>query len=159
MWARGIQSSYNWLLSLTIMIRVSENIVLSEDEIEEHFIRGSGPGGQHVNKTSSGVQLRFDVANSPSLPEDVRRRLKGIVGSRLTKEGVLVISATGNRSQSANRKEALDRLLGLIRDAEKRPKLRRKTRPSAGARASRLDDKQRRGNLKRSRGSVRGTDE
>lgn len=141
------------------MIRVSEHIVLSEDEIEEHFIRTSGPGGQHVNKTSSGVQLRFDVANSRSLPEDVRRRLKGIAGSRLTNEGVLVISATSKRSQSGNRKDALERLVELIRDAEKRPKTRRKTRPSAGARASRLDDKHRRGDLKRSRGTVRGSDE
>ena len=141
------------------MIRVSEHIVLSEDEIEEHFIRTSGPGGQHVNKTSSGVQLRFDVANSRSLPEDVRRRLKGIAGSRLTNEGVLVISATSKRSQSGNRKDALERLVELIRDAEKRPKTPRKTRPSAGARALRLDDKHRRGDLKRSRGTVRGSDE
>ena len=141
------------------MIRVSENITLSEDEIEESFIRSSGPGGQHVNKTSTGVQLRFDVANSPSLPADVKRRLSGFAGSRLTNEGILVIVATNKRSQSANRKEALDRLVTLIRAAEKRPKNRHKTRPSFGAKARRMDDKQRRGNLKRSRSSVRGNDE
>ena len=141
------------------MIRVSENITLSEDEIEENFIRGSGPGGQHVNKTSTGVQLRFDVANSPSLTAEIRYRLSGIAGSRITKEGILVIAATNKRSQSANRKEALDRLVTLIRAAEKRPKNRRKTRPSVGAKARRMDAKQRRGNLKRSRGRVQGTDE
>ncbi len=141
------------------MIRISENITLSDDEIEEHFIRASGPGGQHVNKTSSGVQLRFDVTNSPALPEDVRRRLKNIAGTRLTTEGILVIAATNNRSQSANRREALDRLVALIQEAEKRPKHRRKTRPSMGAKAKRMENKQRRGNLKRTRSPVRGTDD
>lgn len=141
------------------MIRVSESVTLSDDEIEEDFIRSSGPGGQHVNKTSTGVQLRFDVANSPSLTGEIKRRLSGIAGSRLTNEGILVITATNKRSQSANRKEALDRLLTLIRAAEKRPKKRRKTRPSMGAKVRRMDAKQRRGNLKRSRGRVQGTDD
>jgi ribosome-associated protein len=141
------------------MIRVSESITLLDDEIKEDFIRSSGPGGQHVNKTSTGVQLRFDVANSPSLTAEVRHRLSGIAGSRLTNEGILVIVATNKRSQLANRKEALDRLVTLIRAAEKRPKNRHKTRPSFGAKARRMDNKQRRGNLKRSRGRVQGSDE
>jgi len=141
------------------MIRISESITLSDDEIKEDFIRSSGPGGQHVNKTSTGVQLRFDVTNSPSLTAEIRHRLSGIAGSRLTNEGILVITATNKRSQSANRKEALDRLVTLIRAAEKRPKNRRKTRPSFGAKARRMDNKQRRGNLKRSRGRVQGSEE
>jgi ribosome-associated protein len=145
--------------ALQSMIRVSESITLSEDEIEENFIRSSGPGGQHVNKTSTGVQLRFDVANSPSLSEEVRFRLSEIAASRLTNEGILVITATNKRSQSANRKEALDRLVTLIRTAEKRPKNRRKTRPSHGAKARRMDNKQRRSNIKRSRSPVQGNDE
>jgi ribosome-associated protein len=141
------------------MIVVSENITLHDDEIEEQFIRSSGPGGQHVNKTSSGVQLRFDVANSPSLPEDVRQRIKGLAGSRLTSDGVLVIAATTNRSQLANRKEATDRLVALIQAAEKVPKQRRKSRPSKNAKAKRVDSKQKRGALKKTRGPVRGGDD
>lgn len=138
------------------MIRISENISIDDDEIDEQFIRASGPGGQHVNKTSTGVQLRFDVAQSPSLPNDVRRRLIGLAGSRMTQDGVLVLTASNKRSQSANRKEALDRLITLIQQAEKRPKPRRKTKPSAGAKARRIGDKQRRGKLKQNRGPVRG---
>ena len=141
------------------MIPVSENISLSDDEIDESFIRSSGPGGQHVNKTSTGVQLRFDVANSPSLPEDVRSRLTSIAGSRLTGEGVLVITSTNKRSQTANRQEALDRLIELIREAEKRPKTRRKTKPSQGAKKKRLENKKRRSDLKQSRGPVQRGDE
>ncbi len=138
------------------MIRISDTISLRDDEIEEQFIRASGPGGQHVNKTSSGVQLRFDVGNSPSLPGNVKRRLKTLAGSRLTTEGILVIAATNNRSQLANRREALERLVALIQEAEKKPKRRRKTKPSAGARARRLESKHRRGELKSRRGPVRG---
>jgi ribosome-associated protein len=141
------------------MIKVSNTISLSDDEIEESFIRTSGPGGQHVNKTSSGVQLRFDVAGSASLPEDVRRRLVGLAGSRLTNEGILLIEATGKRSQAANRKDALDRLIAIIQEAEKRPKRRRKTRPSVGARAKRLDNKKRRSDVKRTRRPVQRTDD
>ena len=141
------------------MIPVSENITLSDDEIEESFIRSSGPGGQHVNKTSTGVQLRFDVANSPSLPDDVRTRLSTLAGARLTSDGILLIEATNKRSQTANRKEALDRLVELIRKAEHRPKSRRKTKPSRSVKAKRLDQKQRRGDLKRTRGRVQKPEE
>lgn len=141
------------------MIRISENITISKDEIEEHFIRTSGPGGQHVNKTSSGVQLRFDVANSPSLSEGVRKRLESLAGHRLTNDGILIIEAKNKRSQSANRSDALERLIELIKDAEKPPKSRRKSRPSAGAKAKRMDDKHRRSDVKRNRGPVRGTDD
>jgi len=141
------------------MIIVSENISLQDDEIEESFIRASGPGGQHVNKTSSGVQLRFDVRQSTSIPEDVRRRLKGLAGSRLTSEGVLLIEATSKRSQAANRRDAMDRLIALIQKAEIRPKRRRKTKPSAGAKAKRRENKQRRGTLKKNRGAVRHSED
>lgn len=141
------------------MIVVSNTISLSEDEIEESFIRASGPGGQHVNKTSSGVQLRFDVAGSPSLPDDVKRRLTTLAGSRLTSEGVLVITATNSRSQAKNRGEALDRLIELILEAEKRPKSRRKTKPSRNAKAKRMDSKTRRSSIKSSRGRVSRNDD
>jgi ribosome-associated protein len=141
------------------MIRISAAISLRDDEIEEQFIRASGPGGQHVNKTSSGVQLRFDVRNSPSLPGDVKRRLTRIAGSRMSNEGVLSIAATGSRSQAANRREALERLTALIQEAEKKPKRRRKTKPSPGARAKRLESKHRRGELKSRRAPVRGNEE
>jgi ribosome-associated protein len=141
------------------MIQVSENISLSDDEIDEQFIRTSGPGGQHVNKTSSGVQLRFDVAGSPSLPEDVRRRLTALAGHRLTNDGVLVIEATSKRSQAANRKDATDRLVALILEAEKKPKRRRKTRPSAASNAKRVENKKRRSEVKRTRRPVRRTDD
>ncbi len=141
------------------MIRVSDRIVLAGGEIEESFVRASGPGGQHVNTSSTGVQLRFDVRNSPSLSEAVRSRLLKLAGSRLTREGVLVIEASNFRSQKANREDAMDRLAALIRAAEKQPKRRRKTRPSRASRAKRLDNKQRRGDLKKTRGAVRRTDD
>src|ERR687888_793338 len=99
------------------MIRITDDISLDEREIEESFIRSSGPGGQNVNKLSSAVQLRFDVRRSPSLPDDVRRRLERLAGRRLTREGVLVLVAQGERSQKRNREEALHRLVELIRVA------------------------------------------
>src|ERR1700752_137352 len=104
------------------MIRVNTHLVLDEDEIRESFQRASGPGGQHVNKTSTAIELRFDVRRSPSLPEDVRARLEQLAGSRLTQDGVIVLFAQGSRSQEMNRQEALERLLDLIRRAGVRPK-------------------------------------
>jgi ribosome-associated protein len=137
------------------MIYITEHIVLSEDELQETFIRSSGPGGQHVNKTSTGVQLRFDVANSASLPEGVRARLLARADSRLTEDGILVITATSQRSQKGNREEALERLVQLIRAAATPPRPRHKTRPSRAAKARRLDGKRRRGEIKAMRGPVR----
>ncbi len=139
------------------MIYITDTISLRDEEIEEQFIRSSGPGGQHVNKTSTGVQLRFDV-NGSSLPGYVRVRVKKLAGTRLTTDGVVVITATNNRSQRANRDEALERLVELIREATKRPKYRAKTKPSRAARARRVDSKKQRGATKKLRGRVRDSD-
>lgn len=140
------------------MIHVSPNIQLRESELQEQFIRASGPGGQNVNKVASAVQLRFDVAQSPSLSEGVRARLRHLAGRRMTAEGVLIIDARRHRTLERNRRDALDRLLALIREAEVAPKTRKKTRPSLGARQRRLNDKIRVGRVKRLRGAVRSED-
>ena len=136
------------------MIHVTNSISIDEKELEEHFIRASGPGGQNVNKVSTAVQLRFDVERSPSLPEQVRARLKRIAGRRLTADGVLVIDARRHRTRERNRRDALERLVELIRAAAPAPKLRKATRPSAAARRKRLESKQRRGALKRNRRKI-----
>jgi ribosome-associated protein len=140
------------------MIRVNAWIELDEREIEEDFVRASGPGGQNVNKVSSAVQLRFDVARSPSLPEPVRTRLIVLAGRRLTQDGVLVLSAERYRSQRRNRDDALERLIELIREACEVDKPRRPTRPTLASKKRRLDGKQRRGETKKLRGSKPGTD-
>jgi ribosome-associated protein len=130
------------------MIRVTPSISIAERELEEHFIRASGPGGQNVNKLASAVQLRFDVRRSPSLPEQVRARLEGLAGKRLTREGVLVIHAERHRTQERNRQDARARLIELIRRAAVAPRPRRATKPSAGSRERRLDSKKRRATIK-----------
>jgi ribosome-associated protein len=130
------------------MIPVTETIAISEDELEERFIRASGPGGQNVNKLASAVQLRFDARHSPSLPEGVRERLERLAGSRLTRDGVIVITAQRHRTQERNRQDALDRLIELIRSATFVPKPRRPTRPTKGSRERRLEGKKRRGVIK-----------
>ena len=129
-------------------IRITPTIALDPWEIEESFVRASGPGGQHVNTTSSAVQLRFDVRRSPNLPDDVRRRLERLAGSRLTRDGVLVLTAQGERSQKRNREEALARLVDLIRDAARPPVPRKKTRPTRASKRRRLDSKKKHGALK-----------
>ncbi len=136
------------------MINVTEQISLGEEELTEQFIRCSGPGGQHVNTSSTGVQLRFDAANSPSLPDSVRRRLLEGKDKRITDEGIIIISATDSRSQKANREEAVARLVAMIRGAATRPKFRVKTRPSRAAKERRIEGKKKRGDLKRTRGNV-----
>jgi ribosome-associated protein len=133
-------------------IPITQEISIDESEIQEGFLRGSGPGGQNVNKVATGVQLRFDVRKSPSLPEDVRQRLERLAGKRLTTVGVLVIEAKEHRTQGQNREEALARLLELIRRAAERPKARRKTHPTLASRQRRMETKRRRSELKRSRG-------
>ncbi len=135
------------------MIQVTRHIAIDEREIEESFVRASGPGGQNVNKLSTAVELRFDVRGSPSLPEAVRARLAALAGRRLTKEGVLVITARRHRTQERNRADALERLVTLIRAAaEPPPPPRRPTKPTAGANRRRLDAKTRRSVVKRLRG-------
>lgn len=136
-------------------IAVTPTIFIDEGELEESFMLASGPGGQNVNKVSSAVQLRFDVARSPSLDDDVRARLKTLAGQRLTKDGVLVIVARAQRSQERNRADARERLVDLIRRAAIPPKPRRPTKPSKAAKRRRLESKKMRSNLKRTRGPVR----
>ena len=133
------------------MIRVG-GIEIDERELEERFIRASGPGGQNVNKLSTAVQLRFDVRHSPSLPPDVRARLERLAGARLTRDGVLVIIAQRHRTQARNRDDALERLLELIRQAAVAPVKRRPTRPTKASRERRIEGKKRRSGIKRLRG-------
>lgn len=133
------------------MIQVTPSIAIDESEIEESFVRASGPGGQHVNKVSSAVQLKFDIRRSPSLPNDVAVRLMKLAGSRLTQDGVIVIVAQAQRSQRRNREEALERLLELIREAAIKPQVRRPTRPTKASKERRLVSKDRRASVKAGR--------
>ncbi|CAN7236922.1 alternative ribosome rescue aminoacyl-tRNA hydrolase ArfB [Phenylobacterium sp. LjRoot219] len=135
------------------MIEVTPRIALFETELAWKAVRASGPGGQHVNKTSNAIELRFDVRASPSLPEPVRARLYGLAGARLTQDGVLVLVAQGYRSQEMNRAEALERLVALIRKAaEPPPPPRKKTKPTLASKKRRLEGKVRRGGVKAMRG-------
>ncbi len=133
---------------MSAMIPITPLISIDEDEIDESFVRASGAGGQNVNKTSSAVQLRFDARNSPNLPEFVRDRLPAIAGQRMTQDGVIVLFVQTHRSQALNRKEALDRLIDLIRDATIRKPIRRPTRPTLASKKRRLETKDRRSVVK-----------
>jgi ribosome-associated protein len=133
------------------VIPVTATIAIDEREITEDFVRASGPGGQNVNKLSTAVQLRFDVRHSPSLPPDVRARLERLAGSRLTRDGVIVITAQRHRTQARNRADALDRLLDLIRQAAIAPIKRRPTRPTRASRERRIEGKKRRSGIKKLR--------
>ncbi len=140
------------------MIRINEHLAIDDSEIEESFIRSSGPGGQNVNKLATAVQLRFDVRGSPSLPHEVRVRLERLSGKRLTREGVLVITAQRFRTQERNRDDALERLVEMIRAAAVRPTPRRPTKPTFGSKVRRLEKKKRHAGLKALRGAKPGED-
>ena len=133
------------------MIKITRTIAIDENELEERFFRSSGPGGQHANRAATAVQLRFDAAHSPALPDDVRWRLIDLAGTQVTDEGMLVIEAQRFRSQRRNRRDARRRLAALIRQAAKKPKQRRKTRPTRASQERRLRDKRRRSEKKRLR--------
>jgi ribosome-associated protein len=130
------------------MIHITDRVSIDEAELEESFIRASGPGGQNVNKLSSAVQLRFDVRHSPSLPDGVRARLERLAGRRLTREGVLVITAQRHRTQERNRADARERLIELIREAATPPVPRRPTRPTRASKERRIESKKRRAAIK-----------
>jgi ribosome-associated protein len=133
------------------MIEISSSVRIEDSEIQYDFIRASGPGGQNVNKVASSVQLRFDVRNSPALYPDVKERLIKLAGSRMTDEGILIIEAKRYRTQEQNRFDAIQRLITLIQKALEKPKVRRATRPSLTAKAARVGDKKKHGEIKRTR--------
>ena len=134
------------------MHRVTDTIAIDDSELVESFVRASGPGGQNVNKVSSAVQLRFDVRNSPSLPNDVAVRLMRLAGKRLTKEGVIVIIAQQHRDQTRNRADARERLFELIRQAAVKPVPRRATKVPKAQKRKRIEGKKHRGHIKTLRG-------
>ena len=140
-------------------MQITPTIVLDDAEIEEDFIRASGPGGQNVNKVSTAVQIRFDALHSPSIPEDVRTRLLRLAGQYLTKDGVLIITAQQYRTQAQNRQDARDQLAALIERASHRPTPHFKTRPTLASKQRRLEGKRKRSQIKQGRGSTDYKDE
>ena len=140
------------------MLEVTPTLLIEDGELEERFVRASGPGGQNVNKVATAVELRFNAAASPSIAPDVLARLRTIAGSRMTDEGVLVIDARRHRTQAQNREDARERLVELLRQALVKPRRRRKTRPTRTSIEQRIQSKRRRSDNKRRRGGVAGDD-
>jgi ribosome-associated protein len=140
------------------MIRINSTIRIPESELEFEFVRSTGPGGQNINKVATAVQLRFDVRRSPSLPEEIRRRLEKLAGRKLTAYGVLLLQARRFRTQEQNRVDAIQRLQELIARAAVPPKKRKPSRPSAGSRERRMQEKRIRGQHKKLRGKIRNGD-
>ena len=136
------------------MLHVMPRISIDESELDERFVRASGPGGQNVNKVATAVQLRFDAARSASLDAEIKERLKRIAGSRMTADGVVVIDARTHRTQAENRQAARDRLVELLRQAAARPKRRKKTKPTAASKERRLEGKRQRSETKRGRRNI-----
>lgn len=133
------------------MVQITPSIAIRESEFQEEFVRASGPGGQNINKVSTAVQLRFDVARSPSLPADVRDRLIRIAGRRISGDGVLIVSSRRFRTQESNRRDAMERVVELIRRAAVKPRSRRKTGPTQASKQRRVEEKKHRGEVKRTR--------
>jgi len=139
-------------------IQITRTVAIDPAELEESFVRGSGPGGQNVNKVASAVQLRFDLVNSPNIPEPMKRRVAAMAGHRLTKEGVIVITSNSHRDQPLNRAEALARLIALLREGAFVPKPRIATRPTLASKKRRLEGKSVRSTVKKMRGRPSGDD-
>jgi ribosome-associated protein len=139
-------------------MRITPELTIEENEIKEEFVLGTGPGGQNINKVASGVQLRFDVAGSPSLPEEVRKRLIALAGKRINSSGELIIESKAYRNQRRNREEARQRLVELIKQATRKPKARLHTRPTRKSRERRLAEKRQRGEIKKMRRKFIGSE-